>query len=102
MNMDDEIHDDSITTPKSVAWSWLVWFALALVLYVLSFGPVVMFMNKSIPTKPVSPMIAEFFSIFYLPLVYTDKMLGFTQKPLRMYLHLWVPDIYDSKGNYHG
>jgi hypothetical protein len=86
------------TTPKnekhSFNWGALILWPVVIVLfYVLSAGPVAMMQEKGF----ISPG-NEFFNKFYEPFIwaYEDTPL---HKPLGLYLHLWVPDIFDKNGS---
>jgi hypothetical protein len=74
---------------------FILWPFVILLLYVLSFGPVMMLAEKKrIPTNKVT----EFFEMFYDPCIwaYLETPL---HKPLGMYLHLWAPMEFDKNGD---
>lgn len=98
MNMDDAIHNDRISTSKSFAWAWILWLALAICLHVLGSGPARLLLRRKLIAQ--GSLAHHLMSTFYSPLDWADRKPVFTQKPLRDYLHLWVPDLYDNKGNY--
>jgi hypothetical protein len=75
-------------------WLQLIFWAFAiLLLYVLSFGPVVR-MWDSTPFNEPNPLIYG----FYTPLIWIYDHTAF-HKPFGMYLHLWDPVMYDKNGN---
>ena len=78
----------------SINWGALIlWPVVILILYVLIIGPVMMMMDKSAGSR--SNQLAR---KFYAPLgwAYDNTPL---HKPLGMYLHLWVPEIFNKNGN---
>lgn len=87
------------TTPPSEEkkpfnwWAFILWPFVILVLYILSLGPVAVMMDRG----RLSPD-NEFVSGAYRPLnwAYQETQL---HKPLGMYLHLWVPDLYNKDGD---
>jgi hypothetical protein len=85
------------TTPKekrSINWGALIlWPVVILILYVLSWGPVIMMIEKGHISST-----NEFLRMFYRPLgwAYAETPL---HKPLGMYFHLWAPQYFDKKGD---
>jgi hypothetical protein len=91
----EEAQDAQETSSRSFGWSWIIWPGLLLLLYVLSTGPVVMMVNKKIiRSKTLLGIVA----VVYSPMewAYDNPAL---HKPLGVYLHLWVPQKFDTKGN---
>jgi hypothetical protein len=84
---------------RGLIWVCLCWFAVGVVLYVLSVGPVAMLVEKKLIGP--STLTTEFLTTFYKPLewAYNKTML---HKPLGLYYHLWIPSVIDSKGNIIG
>ncbi len=84
---------------RGLIWVCLCWFAVGVVLYVLSVGPVAMLVEKKIIGPSTS--ITKFLAAFYKPLgwAYNKTLL---HKPLGLYYHLWIPSVIDSKGNIIG
>jgi hypothetical protein len=93
--MDDQ---PAIAAPKdekhSINWGFVVWPLVILVLYVLSFGPVI----KLLGSNPLKPSVDDALKTVYYPLLlaYSQTLL---HKPLGMYLHLWAPEFYDKNGD---
>jgi hypothetical protein len=98
------------TTPKdekhSINWgSIILWPVVILILYVLSFGPVMRFGSmvmvlRAWNNKSYIHNLAQrngFLGKFYTPLywAYNETPL---HKPLGMYLHLWVPIAFKNNG----
>jgi len=81
---------------RGAVWVWLCWLAGAVILYVLSTGPVLILEDRGVisPGGPASGVIRSFYS----PVRWA---MGETllRKPLGMYWHLWAPKQFDSKGN---
>lgn len=87
-----------ITTPigEKHAFSWrafILWPFVILLLYVLSWGPVLMMWEKN-RTSPEVFFVLKFYSP--VDWFYRETPL---HTPLGMYLHLWVPAWYDKKGD---
>ena len=87
-------------TPKdekhSINWgAIIVWPFVILILYVLSWGPVVRLGDKGY-ISPNNKVIWK----FYAPLDWASNNTPL-QRPLGMYLHLWVPKYYDKNGRPH-
>jgi hypothetical protein len=88
-----------ITTPveekHSNCWTgFIVWPLVILVLYALSWGPVMkMYLKGSISADN------DFVYEFYAPLVWATANTPL-KKPLRMYLHLWLPQGVNKNGDY--
>ncbi len=89
----------------SIYWGFIVWPVVILLLYVLSFGPVMRFGSMMMLTVErknksyfyTSPKRDGFLAKFYAPLgwVYNETPL---HKPLGMYMHLWVPMAFNKNG----
>ncbi|MGO8930966.1 MAG: hypothetical protein ACLQU3_29270 [Limisphaerales bacterium] len=81
---------------RGVIWVWLCWLAVVVMLYVLSAGPLVMMQEKQLiryNTIEGPVIIAVYFPLSW---AYKNTLL---HQPLGMYLHLWAPRNFDSKGN---
>jgi hypothetical protein len=74
------------------AWTYVYWVGGILLLYVLSVGPGFRIMNK------VDRRTWNFLDGFHTPI---EWAYAFTplRKPLGMYFHLWVPEVFDKNGN---
>jgi hypothetical protein len=97
-------------TPKerhSIPWTgFIVWPLVILLLYALSFGPVMRFgsMMLLLTTRNnqsyihTSPQRDRFLGKFYAPLgwAYNETPL---HKPLGMYMHLWSPTAFNKNGD---
>jgi|SRR5580698_330124 hypothetical protein len=86
------------TTPieekHSFNWrAFILWPFLIVLLYVLSFGPVVRMLNKT-PFKPPNRLAESFY--WPVELTYHNTFL---HRPLGMYFHLWDPGMYDENGD---
>jgi hypothetical protein len=96
------------TTPKdekhSVNLGFIVWPLVILILYLLSFGPFWMMIEKGligplmITNRRVIPN-NKFIFKFYQPVFWAYDNTLF-HKPLGIYLHLWVPKLIDNNGEY--
>ena len=67
--------------------SYVLWAFVALMVYVLSSGPVM--------KLAAGPSAME---IIYYPLYYAYFMISPLHKPLGLYWHLWLPGAYDKEG----
>jgi hypothetical protein len=70
-------------------WGFVLWPFVILLLYVLGSGPAMFAYRRGI--------MANALFVAYRPLlsaVYPTRL----QKPFGMYLHLWVPELYDKDG----
>ena len=76
------------TPHKSRTGLWVTLSVLGLVLYVLSIGPVVAFLDRSRP----SPAIDQYFEAFYVPVVWLHDHTPL-EKPLEKYLDWWTARI---------
>ena len=75
----------------------LCWLAVIVMLYVLSLGPVMlMVQNKSF--APGSRTFGVLYT-FYQPIELTARKIPVVAHSIGMYLHLWVPKMFDRKGN---
>lgn len=86
------------TTPgeekHSLNWrAFFLWPSLILLLYVLSFGPFMLLYSYN----EVSPYNKIMWN-FYRPVTwaYDETPL---HKPLGMYLHIWMPKVFDKNGD---
>jgi hypothetical protein len=88
---------ETITPDKakhSINWGALIlWPVVILLLYVLSFGPVVRTWDNT-PFDSPNPSMFKFYS----PVEWTYENTPL-HRPLGMYLHLWDPAMYDKNGN---
>ena len=71
--------------------SYVVWGFVVVMVYVLSYGPVMMLANKNI----ISPKIPA----IYWPLWDAYEKSPPVHRLLGMYLHLWCPDLFDKNGD---
>ena len=71
---------------------YVVWAAMVLLLYVLSWGPVAMVEGKRVGQSSPPWLVS-----FYRPLYWTYRKTPL-HKPLGMYLHLWCPQAFDRNG----
>jgi hypothetical protein len=83
-----------VGTKRSFFWIFFILSpGMILLLYVLSYGPVLMMVGKGriMPNN-------QFVTKLYQPLIwaYDETPL---HKPLGLYLHLWVPQWFDKNGN---
>jgi hypothetical protein len=76
-------------------WGFGLWPAVVVMLYLLSFGPVVRFLDGKPKRWTPDPRIID---MFYTPWfwAYLETPL---HKPLGMYMHLWMPNDFDRNGN---
>jgi hypothetical protein len=94
--MNDEAQHEQPRSSKDLIWVLLCWFAVMVLLYILSVGPVMMIcvkMKISAP-QPAGRLLVS----FYKPVewAYTKTIL---HKPSGIYWHLWVPSHIDGKGD---
>ena len=71
-------------------WGIVYWPVSFVVLYVLSTGPMMLAVTKGWASK--NALVA------YFPLDETIRNT-WLERPMRMYLHFWVPGMYDSHGD---
>jgi hypothetical protein len=80
--------------------SYVLWAFVAVMVYVLSSGPVYRFLRwemiTCLPGRP-PPTFENGFAFTYAPLLWVYNHSVF-RKPLGMYWHLWFPEWYDHKG----
>jgi hypothetical protein len=76
--------------------SYVVWAFVAVIVYVLSAGPVayVEYRQKLGNTGPW-----RIVGYFYIPWTFAYERTPF-HTPLGLYMHLWVPEIWNKNGNY--
>ena len=94
--MNGETQDGPERNSRGAVWVWFCWLGVAVVLYVLSIGPVMMIaVNRSISNPHP---VARVCTIVYGPVewAYAKTLL---HKPIGLYYHLWVPSVIDSQGN---
>ncbi len=82
----------SIEGKHSINWGFILWPLVILILYVLSFGPIMLMMDKgriSSNSKLEQKIYKPWFWAYHnTPL----------HKPMGMYLHLWTPHLFDKDG----
>ena len=72
---------------------FVIWVFVAVVVYVLSFGPILRLGRAGVFSASVNRWLES----FYEPLVYAyDSTL--LHIPLGLYLHVWNPDLVNSSG----
>lgn len=79
---------------RGAVWTWLFWIGVLLLVYVLSFGPVMrLWLNGHLR----EPNTVDIIGVVYCPvrLAYERTLL---HKPLGLYFHLWAPQVYGSNG----
>jgi len=95
--MSSDVADGPETGARSAGWGWgwVWWPAVILMLYVLSTGPVLVLVHKKLIR--MGGRGERVIEVVYWPIDWADRTrtLG---KPLRLYWHLWVPEMYDSQG----
>lgn len=94
--MDVEAENEQQDSQNGLGWGWLCWLPVTLLLYILSLGPVLMTLEKAHITTGGSRKVILG---FYQPLIWTVQKMPQLDKPLGMYMHLWLPEHFDSKGN---
>jgi hypothetical protein len=81
-------------------WTWLVWMAVAVLVCLLSSGPVIWLAGRGYfrPGYPLGGTVNQVVLVVYKPvaLAYNHTIL---HKPIGLYLHLWAPILVDRKGN---
>src|SRR2546421_8430158 len=75
---------------------YVYWAGVILVLYVLSWGPLVWIDIPLLPGQPLS-LVNRFFLGFTYPGGWAYSHTPF-HKPLGMYFHLWRPQMFDKNG----
>jgi len=95
--MNDQAQDTSDPSARSIGWGWVVWLGMALALYVLSIGPAVMLVEKK--RISVGSHTYEVLVIVYKPLQFLNNTGPVASKCLNCYLHLWIPEKFDSHGD---
>ena len=73
-----------------------MWPLVILVLYALSFGPVVMLVQKGIIHRNYQRIY-----VLYEPVMWAYEETSL-HKPLGMYLHVWAPKVVDKNGELIG
>jgi hypothetical protein len=81
---------------RDVFWVILCWVGVAVMLYVLSLGPVMLVVQK----KSISPFSSTYHVLgtFYWPIEWAGKKIPMLKPPMGKYLHLWAPELYDRNG----
>jgi hypothetical protein len=94
--MNGETQDRPKASSRGASWGWIWWLGVIAAVYVLSIGPVAMMGEK----KRIGPNTPGFrvLVIVYAPVEWAAEKLPPVRRPLGMYLHLWVPSRWDSKG----
>ena len=94
--MKAEAQERQERSPRGVLGVWLCWIAVAIMLYVLSVGPVMKITIMKIGSIPTP--VSQFLIGFYKPLewAYNNTLL---HRPLGMYYHLWIPSVIDGHRN---
>ena len=93
--MSDPVEDAQDANSRRAVWSWLLWLSVALIVYVLSTGPILRLMRTNrIPTGSLGIKVVD---VVYRPFDWAEKWPGLA-RPLGMYWHLWAPELYDSRG----
>jgi hypothetical protein len=94
--MNDHTQQDQKRNSRGVLAVCLCWLSAILVLYVLSSGPVEMMEAKGriVGGSSTHTFLVNLYSPFRW--AYSHTLL---HKPLGMYLHMWSPRQFDSKGN---
>jgi hypothetical protein len=95
--MTDALKDTPDTSSRSFGWGWLWWLPVAVLLYYLSIGPAVFLVQRGFIARGSQTFQA--LVAFYTPLEAIDRRAPLIHKLLGMYLHLWAPERFDSKGN---
>jgi hypothetical protein len=85
------------TTPieEKDSFNWrmfVLWPLVIVLLYFLSFGPVMMMRHKGHISGS-----NQFVDKFYLPIWWTYYNTPL-HEPLRLYMHLWIPIVFDENG----
>lgn|ERR1035438_10864172 len=96
--MNAEVKDKRERSSRDVFWVILCWLAVAVMLYVLSSGPVMMMCDKQV-IRANTPS-SKFFDNLYWPLRSAYMNTPFW-KPLGVYWHLWNPNDFDRAGKIH-
>ena len=98
--MDEQIQPAEPTTEakRSRGFAgYIVWGFAIVVVYKLSFGPVVLFWRKGI----LSPATEGALRIIYAPWEWVHWHTPL-YRPLGMYMHLWCPDTFGGDGRVNG
>jgi hypothetical protein len=93
--MSGETDNGQKESSRSSVWNWLLGLGVALVVYVLSTGPVLLLMRTG-RTTAGSPG-ARLIQIVYHPFDWAIRV-PMLDRPLGMYWHLWAPELYDGHG----
>src|SRR5258706_12105220 len=91
--MQDQGEATAERKPGRGFWGLALWTGVIVLLYILSWGPFVMMEQKGVLRS--TPALHRLGEILYSPLAwaYANTPL---RKPLRMYLHLWCPQLYPA------
>lgn len=82
--------------PSRLRWGWLYWPFVVVGVYILSSGPYLMWEYER-ATRSGTPPYRPLF-LCYKPIMSIG--MGPMGKPLRIYWHVWVAGVFDSRGNY--
>ena len=77
-------------------WSYLIWAFVVVMAYFLSIGPIALMQKKGML---ISPPTQRALDVFYAPWVYICNKTPL-RRPLGMYMHLWVRDLWDKNGDF--
>ena len=92
--MDEQPESTATVGKHSFNWqAFILWPIVIVLLYVLSFGPVF-----RMEIKGTIRLNNQFCNNFYEPIAwaYWNTQL---HKPLGMYFHSWVPEVFDKNGD---
>ena len=93
--MSAEMQEKTENGWRTADWTWLIWMAAGLLLYLLSSGPVYWSFARGYLRGGT---VKEAVRVVYKPvsLAYNHTFL---HRPIGRYLHLWAPALVDSNGN---
>jgi hypothetical protein len=95
--MSAEVQEEPVRSSKDLVWVSLCWLVVAVMLYVLSLGPVMMMVQNRVISLGSPTFVA--LGTFYRPLELTARKVPVLAHPIGVYLHLWAPKMFDRKGN---
>jgi hypothetical protein len=92
--MDVSPETTSTDAEKSFNWhAFILWPIVAVILYILSLGPVVAILDRN----GGLPNYSGFFEVFYYPMDKAYETPWF-HKPIGIYLHWWDAKRFDEHG----